>query len=101
MFLSLRSQQHEVSGGYTSISEKFQEHEDKQHELQHYIKLLLDRSPGSPIAEPGGSTGLQVGGSTIGGPQRHQQPAQRDTSLQQTAGQGSALFRQQMSNVTG
>ncbi|XP_077988135.1 uncharacterized protein LOC144442630 [Glandiceps talaboti] len=34
---------------YDTMSDKFLKHEDKQNELQYYIKMLLDRSPGSPL----------------------------------------------------
>ncbi|XP_023931523.1 uncharacterized protein LOC106151990 isoform X1 [Lingula anatina] len=37
---------------YSHISDKFDAHESRQNELRHYIKVLLGRSPGSPLQDP-------------------------------------------------
>ncbi|CAH1780588.1 unnamed protein product [Owenia fusiformis] len=42
---------------YDDMTQKFDDHELKQNELQHYIKMLLNKSPGDPVD---GSTKVDV-----------------------------------------
>jgi hypothetical protein len=38
--------------GYSQLSDRMQEHQNRQGELQHYVRMLLQKAPGSVCSEP-------------------------------------------------
>ncbi|XP_019616380.1 PREDICTED: uncharacterized protein LOC109463923 [Branchiostoma belcheri] len=64
-----------VESQYEPLLEKFNHHETKQSELQHYVELLLQQSPGGyvdmfpsqerPVQEHGHPTDMQTGPSSL------------------------------------
>ncbi|RUS79725.1 hypothetical protein EGW08_012498 [Elysia chlorotica] len=41
-----------LQANYSQLSEKLEEHQSRQGELQHYIRMLLSKAPGSVCSEP-------------------------------------------------
>ncbi|GFS27679.1 centrobin [Elysia marginata] len=41
-----------LQANYSQLSEKLEEHQSRQGELQHYVRMLLSKAPGSVCSEP-------------------------------------------------